>query len=87
MPIWAFQAAGALAARRIAVPRFDPVLLERGHAVHFRCSAPGVEELRVDIMTRLRDLSDFAVLGEPLKRELEALRLAEARERGGLKTG
>ena len=54
----------ALAAARIAVPRFDPVLLARGHAVHFRCAAPGVEGLRVDVMTRLRDLADFATLWE-----------------------
>jgi hypothetical protein len=51
-----------LNARRIAVPPFDPALLERGHAVHFRCAAPGVEDLRVDIMTRLRELSAFSVL-------------------------
>jgi hypothetical protein len=53
------KALEALQARRIAVPRFDPELLARGHAVHFRCAAPGVEELRVDVMTRLRDLPEF----------------------------
>jgi hypothetical protein len=58
------RALDALGARRIAVPRFDPDLLARGHAVHFRCAAPGVEELRVDIMTLLRDLPGFAVLWE-----------------------
>ncbi len=51
-----------LGARRIAVPKFDPVLLARGHAVHFRCSAPGAEDLRVDLMTRLRDLPPFSTL-------------------------
>jgi hypothetical protein len=51
-----------LGARRIAVPKFDPELLARGHAVHFRCSAPGVEDLRVDLMTRLRDLPEFSTL-------------------------
>ncbi len=51
-----------LQAERIAVPRFDSDLLARGHAVHFRCSAAGVEGLRVDVMTRLRDLADFATL-------------------------
>ncbi len=30
-------ALGELSAKRIAVPRFDPALLARGHAVHFRC--------------------------------------------------
>lgn len=52
-------ALAVLAARRIAVPSFDPAVLERGHAVHFRCSAPGVEGLRIDVMSRLRDLSSF----------------------------
>ena len=51
-----------LAAVRIAVPGFDPNVLARGHAVHFRCQAPGVEKLRIDVMTRLRDLPDFDVL-------------------------
>lgn len=58
------RALDALSARRIAVPPFDPDLLARGHAVHFRCAAPGVEELRVDVMTRLRDMPGFAVLWE-----------------------
>jgi hypothetical protein len=58
------RALQALAARRIAVPPFETSLLARGHAVHFRCSAPGVEDLRIDIMTRLRDLPAFAVLWE-----------------------
>ena len=51
-----------LEAGRIAVPRFDPKVLRRGHAVHFRCQAPGVQGLRIDVMTRLRDLPDFEVL-------------------------
>lgn len=58
------RALDVLAARRIAVPPFDPDHLARGHAVHFRCAAPGVEELRVDVMTRLRDLPEFPVLWE-----------------------
>lgn len=53
-----------LQASRIAVPRFDPAALARGHAVHFRCQAPGVEGLRVDLMTRLRDLAPFPELWE-----------------------
>jgi hypothetical protein len=58
------QALRTLNARRIAVPPFDPAALARGHAVHFRCAAPGVEDLRIDVMTRLRDLPDFATLWE-----------------------
>jgi hypothetical protein len=52
----------ALKAGRIAVPRFDPEVLARGHEVHFRCQASGVEGLRLDVMTRLRDLPPFAAL-------------------------
>lgn len=51
-----------LEAVRIAVPRFSPEVLERGHAVHFRCQALGVEGLRIDMMSRLRDLPPFEVL-------------------------
>ena len=53
---------GDLKATRIAVPGFDPRVLDRGHAVHYRCKATGVEGLRVDIMTKLRDLPDFSIL-------------------------
>ncbi len=53
-----------LRAERIAVPRFDPNLLARGHAVHFRCQGAGVENLRIDIMTKLRGLADFETLWE-----------------------
>jgi hypothetical protein len=51
-----------LKAVRIAIPRFDPAVLERGHAVHYRCKVPEVEGLRVDIMTQLRDLPVFSEL-------------------------
>lgn len=58
------EALAILGANRIAVPRFDPAVLARGHAVHFRCSAPGVEGLRIDVMSRLRDLCSFEDLWE-----------------------
>lgn len=58
------EALNELMAERIAVPRFDPVLLERGHAVHFRCQQSGVENLRIDIMTKLRGLANFETLWE-----------------------
>ncbi len=51
-----------LSAQRIAVPPFDQQCLARGHAVHFRCQEQGVEGLRIDVMTRLRDLPDFEQL-------------------------
>ena len=51
-----------LNAKQIAVPHFDPELLGKGHAVHYRCYASGVEGLRIDIMTQLRGLADFEAL-------------------------
>ena len=48
-----------LCAKPIAVPEFDSDLLGRGHAVHFRCKAAGVEGLRIDLMSRLRDAESF----------------------------
>jgi hypothetical protein len=53
-----------LQAKRIAIPPFQPEALARGHAVHFRCQAPGVEGLRIDVMTRLRAMKDFETLWE-----------------------
>jgi hypothetical protein len=55
-------ALGELNAKRIAVPQFDPELLARGHAAHFRCQGGGADGLRVDVMTRLRGLAEFEVL-------------------------
>ena len=52
----------SLDARRIAVPPFSPEVLARGHAVHFRCAEPGAKDLRIDVMTRLRDMSEFPIL-------------------------
>ena len=48
-----------LEARTIAVPPFEEKYLLRGHAVHFRCQAPGVEKIRVDVMARMRGVADF----------------------------
>jgi hypothetical protein len=53
-----------LQAVTIAVPKFSQEVLLRGHAAHFRCSAPGVEGLRVDIMTAMRGVSPFPELWE-----------------------
>ena len=53
-----------LQARRIAVPGFDPRVLARGHAVHFRCGAGAAQGLRIDVMTKLRDLPEFRELWE-----------------------
>ena len=51
-----------LAAKVIAVPPFEESYLRRGHAVHFRCGAPGVENIRLDVMARLRGVADFEAL-------------------------
>jgi hypothetical protein len=48
-----------LQAEVIAVPSFDPVFLERGHAVHFRCAAPGTDRIRVDVMSKMRGVAGF----------------------------
>ena len=51
-----------LDARCIAVPPFDASYLDRGHAIHFRCQAPGVEKLRIDLMSRMRGVDPFPAL-------------------------
>jgi len=56
------NALNEIKASRIAVPPFQTELLERGHAVHFRCQVPQASGLRIDVMTRLRDLPPFQEL-------------------------
>jgi hypothetical protein len=51
-----------LQAKPIAVPDFEPGLMDRGHAIHFRCSRPDVEDLRIDIMSKMRGVDDFETL-------------------------
>lgn len=53
-----------LDAKVIAVPPFSLEYLERGHAIHFRCSTPEASGLRVDVMTKLRGVDDFEKLWE-----------------------
>jgi len=53
------QALAALQADLIAVPPFQPELLERGHAIHFRSGRPDVAGLRLDLMTRPPRLPDL----------------------------
>lgn len=48
--------------RRIYVPPLEKRYLDRGHACHFRCHASGVEQIRVDILSRLRGCDDFPFL-------------------------
>lgn len=53
-----------LQAETIAVPPFELEHLHQGLALHFRCRAPGVEGLRVDVMSVLRGVEDFPRLWE-----------------------
>jgi hypothetical protein len=51
-----------LDAEVIAVPPLSLKHLEAGLAVHFRCTAPEVAGLRIDVMTHLRGVAPFADL-------------------------
>ena len=53
-----------LGAKLIAVPDFDARHLERGHALHFRCTHPDADGLRIDVMSKLRGVDAFDVLWE-----------------------
>jgi hypothetical protein len=46
----------------IAVPPFEIKYLQKGHAVHFRAGAPGLEQVRIDIMTTLPGVDPFPAL-------------------------
>lgn len=51
-----------LQAEVIAVPPIEIKYLQRGHAIHFRCNAPGAEKFRVDVMSRMRGVDDFDMI-------------------------
>ncbi len=48
-----------LGAERIAVPPLRLDLLERGHAVHFRCQRADVAHLRIDVLVRPPRIADL----------------------------
>lgn len=52
-------ALGALRAEPVFVPPLGVEVLRRGHACHFRCAAPGVEGLRIDVMSVLHGCAPF----------------------------
>jgi hypothetical protein len=58
------KAMAALNAEVIAVPPFQLLHLEAGHAVHFRCRHPDANGMRVDVMSRMRGVADFQILWE-----------------------
>ena len=51
-----------LQAECIAVPPFELEVLERGHAVHFRCRHPDAPNVRIDLMSKMRGVEPFARL-------------------------
>ncbi len=53
-----------LAAELVAVPPFAVDYLRRGHAVHFRCRASGLEGLRIDVMATMPGVDPFPALWE-----------------------
>ena len=53
-----------LQATVIAVPPLSLDYLQRGHAVHFRCQHPDAAGLRVDVMSTMREVAEFAQLWE-----------------------
>ncbi|MDZ4405439.1 hypothetical protein [Prosthecobacter sp.] len=58
------KAMQALEAEVIAVPPFLLQHLNAGHAVHFRCRHPEAAGMRVDVMSRMRGVTDFPTLWE-----------------------
>ena len=52
----------ALRAKSVFVPPLEEAHLLRGHACHFRCHAPGVKRLRVDVMSVMRGCEPFPIL-------------------------
>lgn len=53
-----------LQATCIAVPPKIWSCLDRGHAIHFRCSHPDASGIRLDVMTKMRGCGDFESLWE-----------------------
>lgn len=53
------RALASLKAECIAVPPLALKWLRKGHAVHFRCHLPGTENIRLDVMAKLRNAPSF----------------------------
>lgn len=56
------RALRALKAEQIYVPPLEATFLEKGHACHFRCKRSDVENLRIDIIAKLRGCEEFEKL-------------------------
>jgi hypothetical protein len=58
------EALTELEADVIAIPPFEAKYLERGLAIHFRCRKPGLNNLRIDVMSVMRGVDPFLQLWE-----------------------
>lgn len=56
------SALSQLGAECIAVPPLSLPYLRKGHAVHFRCHLPETKNIRLDIMSKLRNVPSFNAL-------------------------
>lgn len=56
------HALSELQAKLIAVPPLSLKWLRKGHAAHFRCHCPGAENMRLDVMSKMRNAPKFAKL-------------------------
>lgn len=56
------QALDDLKAEQVYFPSLSAEVLRRGHACHFRSLLPGLHRLRIDVMTRMRGVDEFAKL-------------------------
>lgn len=56
------KALNVLKAKLIYVPPLEVSYLERGHACHFRCKEKFVENLRIDVISKLRGCEPFEKL-------------------------
>ena len=52
----------ALEAEPVYFPSLSASSLRRGHACHFRCLAPGLHRLRIDLMSKMRGVPTFSIL-------------------------
>jgi len=56
------KALKSLGAQRIFYPELTITNLKKGHACHFICKNPGLENFRVDVMSRMRNCPGFSTL-------------------------